>query len=377
MGAVPVLVALVLLVVAVAACTGPRGGRPAPAASPSTPPADLCAVVGKGMVDALVPYADRPLTTTYRYYTRAQASCDARTDRDAATSTAYAGLTVKLVRYGPADGTPAPGQAREAFDAGCRSGAVEVTGLGDRACGTGKLSEADRTASVQLDVLSGGDVVSVAYEASPSTKTRALAAARAAATNVLAGVGGAGARRLEAPAESPFEPAETIAPVPSPGALPAVAVVGPVWQSGDKVDLVRGGLPFPFRVPAAWDCDRDLPLVVDVDAALRCGAGGRRSAADLARVTVYVRGCGAPCTPDQVGRFDQDFLDSPVQYRAFDAGTRYAEFTEAGVYRLVLVRVFGDRHGRPTRHVAVLARAAPAQAADVQRVVNDIRTQTP
>lgn len=185
----------------------------------------------------------------------------------------------------------------------------------------------------------------------------------------------AGARPTAVPSLA-TDPFVSPSPIPSPPALkrvPPVRLVGPVFGANDTTQLVHPReLPFAFRVPASWDCGRGRILPGGVG--YSCDAAAKSG---VARVTLFVRRCRAVCTPAEYDRFGQDWMDAPLRYRERDATTRLVDVSGFGYYRLAVSHLFRDAARKLTWHVGVYARATPANTAVVQKVVNDIRSQTP
>lgn len=173
--------------------------------------------------------------------------------------------------------------------------------------------------------------------------------------------------------DNPFVSPSRIPPPPVLRRVPPVRLVGPLFGPKDTTQVVHPReLPFAYRVPASWDCGRGNILPGGVG--YFCDADTK---AGVARVTVFVRRCRAVCTRAERDRFGQDWMDAPVTYRERDATTQLADVSGAGYYRLAISHLFRDSAGKLTWHVGVFARATPAYTATVQKVVNDIRSQTP
>jgi hypothetical protein len=70
-------------------------------------------------------------------------------------------------------------------------------------------------------------------------------------------------------------------------------------------------------------------------------------------------------------------LSHPATYRVRDAATRFAEQTVGGRYVLAVNRVFAaPAGGQAGWQVLLEAEAQPADAAVIQKIVNDIWAQT-
>jgi hypothetical protein len=175
---------------------------------------------------------------------------------------------------------------------------------------------------------------------------------------------------------------------PSPESPPAalrddarpVSVVGPFWEAGEKTYTMNfRGVPFAFRTGKTWGClggtwehDDGKPIE---GLGWRCideRAGPKRPQIDL-----LIRRCERHCSAGEQARLDTDWLDDPVSYVRRDATTRYAERTRNGKYTLVVSHFFADKPGgRLGWQVALQAECRPIDQATVQKIVNDIRTQS-
>ncbi|GAA3394177.1 hypothetical protein GCM10020369_62560 [Cryptosporangium minutisporangium] len=190
----------------------------------------------------------------------------------------------------------------------------------------------------------------------------------------------------EAPSSSTPAASESVASAPSrnaqqrAGNLPElkqelqVVVVGAVFASGEQTRTEqRAGWPFAFRVPVGWMCDG--AQVVDgknSDGAV-CRPPGRAGTL----VEIGVRECDAPCDGAEQTLLTNDV---PGPLTRGDATTSYHESADAkyNEYRLVMSHFFGDGRGEPLRwQVVVVGTSPPSEQAELQKVTNDIRTQTP
>jgi hypothetical protein len=89
-----------------------------------------------------------------------------------------------------------------------------------------------------------------------------------------------------------------------------------------------------------------------------------------------VRHCPGPCTEEHRGETDRAVTQSPP-YRTRDAATRLAEHTVDGRYVLAVNHVFATSAGGVAEWLFVVeARARPEDAATVQKIVNDVHSQT-
>jgi hypothetical protein len=88
-----------------------------------------------------------------------------------------------------------------------------------------------------------------------------------------------------------------------------------------------------------------------------------------------VRPCPATCVENELVRLDRGWTDHPVSWRTHDSTTRFDESTQGDSYVLTMSRVF---RAADTKHyyVGIQASVPPQRAAEAQKVVNDIYTQT-
>lgn len=178
----------------------------------------------------------------------------------------------------------------------------------------------------------------------------------------------------------PFVGAETVVrPAPHRDS-PRRALVGPVYADGE----IAGGYemrlrnsPVTFVTPRSWGCLSATARVdgVEVDAAAwRCideKAGRSRPQLDI-----VLRHCPTSCTAADRAQLDQA-LEHRTRYTERDPATRLAEQSADGRYLLSLDRVFAVADGGPGQWLLVLqADARPADTGTVQKIVNDIYSQT-
>jgi hypothetical protein len=174
-------------------------------------------------------------------------------------------------------------------------------------------------------------------------------------------------------AGDPFVSPEPVVPSQPHREWPREALVGPVFEAGAGTREVKlDGLPFTFVVPRSWGC---LRATVPVNAAAwRCV--DEQAGQGRAQVDVAVRHCPGPCTGEQRAETDRAVTDLPID-RTRDAATRFGEHTVDGRYVLAVDRVFATSAGGAAEWLLVVeARARPEDAATVQKIVNDVYSQT-
>jgi hypothetical protein len=146
-------------------------------------------------------------------------------------------------------------------------------------------------------------------------------------------------------------------------------------------ELRLAGLPFPFRVPDGWQCVRSveeqdsvLYLCMDFEAVAQDPT--RTAASGLVEVVA----CDGPCDPDEWALL-RGLRSDDSGYVEVDAGTVVAE--DADPYRdtfrrIRMSRVYDPAGGaEPTLHVYAEFTAPVDQYAEVRKVVDDIRVNTP
>ncbi|WP_299037517.1 hypothetical protein [uncultured Pseudokineococcus sp.] len=195
-----------------------------------------------------------------------------------------------------------------------------------------------------------------------------------------------------APEPSPQPSPEPTAPrAPTPGdgepapgeegspLLLGPGVVGPSFGPGEDTEtLTLEDLPFSFRVPAGWSCERaDLPSpVVRYDCASPDGASGG---------AVQLQPCPVPCG-QQAWEALQDVLAPGATWFEVDPTTVAAEDSLPGredSYRLRMshLLVAGEREESDLAaldsHLYAEFWSPASDRGDVQGVVNDLRANTP
>ena len=154
---------------------------------------------------------------------------------------------------------------------------------------------------------------------------------------------------------------------------PRKSLAGPTFNEEDRTVDMKLGLPFTFTTPRTWSC---LAATVGLDAkAWRCidlNAGSERPQLDL-----VCRHCPGACTEAHRAEVNAQMKHQPPYPIANSSGTRFVEHTVDNRYMLTVDRVFASPPGGPADWVVVIqATARPADAASVQKIVNDIYSQT-
>jgi hypothetical protein len=136
------------------------------------------------------------------------------------------------------------------------------------------------------------------------------------------------------------------------------------------------GLGFSFRVPVGWSC---TPLSQAKGATWACGPDGQPDVGGV----VTVRPCSIPCDGPKKVRMRKAENAFGLPWVRADAHSAYAESAALASpsgprYALAAVRYWHSRPGGPLdRQVVVQMTAPPDRKAELQKVMNDIRTATP
>ncbi|MEV0900414.1 hypothetical protein [Actinoplanes sp. NPDC049802] len=159
---------------------------------------------------------------------------------------------------------------------------------------------------------------------------------------------------------------------------PARKVTGATFAAGDETYTMSfRGWPFAFRTPSSWGC---LGAKVDLAGAKAYVCVDEGNPGSGKRVVVMVRPCAAPCGQARMAQLDEELFTAATEPRRVDATTRFGQIKEnsEGRYVLVLSHFFADGGGTgtPRWQVGVAGTAPPKARADVQKVVNEILSQT-
>jgi hypothetical protein len=188
------------------------------------------------------------------------------------------------------------------------------------------------------------------------------------------------------PSTPPVEtPAATESPAPEPTDEPAgdptlrdvepVSLVGPTFDDDeDTYTMAFRGWPFAFRAPKDWSCANGVAssprIEGDVKACFSLAVEGG----------VVLWECRADCDEaEQQEKLDIWFADEPNQPVQWDDSPTYyveTEENDEGLYVINLVRFFGTGSGEPRWMVGVAFDSQPEGVEGMQKVVNDILSQT-
>jgi hypothetical protein len=229
-------------------------------------------------------------------------------------------------------------------------------------------------------VVLGSAAVAVIFSATQSGPTRLPAAAASTAPGpgpILASPSAAPPTTWAPSPTLTFPPLEVTRPSLRPA--PARRVVGPTFGPTDPTfTMAFPDWPFAFRTPKTWGCLRgrvaSLPDVTGWVCIDEQNPGKRQ------RVSVMLRPCPTICTPAQRQSMNGTFFNEPENVRRVgDERTSFAETRRdgEGFYAAAFSRFFGPP-GQPLKwQVGVTIKSPPETASDVQKILNDIYSQTP
>ena len=174
---------------------------------------------------------------------------------------------------------------------------------------------------------------------------------------------------------APAVPREPQRPLETSG--PGVA--GPSFVPDDDTREMRlAGLPFAFRVPVSWECERDEDVPEPV-VRYRCHDRSDPADEDPAGGVVEVVPCPPPCGAQAWETLRARYAPLPA-WRPVDAQTAVLEHvpaTRPGGYEIRMSRIFSSVPDRlPDTHVFVQMTGAAQDVETLQKVVNDIRANT-
>jgi len=178
-------------------------------------------------------------------------------------------------------------------------------------------------------------------------------------------------RTLPPPAPEPSSGKPALKPVP------ARTLVGPAYAAGeDTYTMAFTGWPFAFRTPRTWGCVAgrlDLPQAkawVCIDEA---------DPDNGQRMQIMLRPCPAPCGAAERARLTTEWFDPGAKARVHDERTSYVETPRdaKGRYTLDMSHFFAATPGGDLEwQVGIGAFTPPEAKADIQKMFNDVLTQT-
>lgn len=163
--------------------------------------------------------------------------------------------------------------------------------------------------------------------------------------------------------------------------LPARTLVGPTYAAGEPTfTMAFTGWPFAFRTPGTWGC---MGGRVDLPDAKAWVCLDEQNPRNGQRVNVILRPCPGACGRAERARLSREWFATATTAAATttsDGRTSYiqTEHDSKGRYVLDVSHFFGTSAGAAPRwQVGVAGIAPPADRAIVQKVINDMLTQTP
>jgi hypothetical protein len=166
---------------------------------------------------------------------------------------------------------------------------------------------------------------------------------------------------------------------------PEGLVAGPTYGKDEPTFLMDlADLPFEFRVPATWGClrsdapDPDVVRWVCMDES-QIFSG---TSLDSASGVIEVRPCPDGCGPTQWAAIRDQLPARPVPWQVIDETTMYRRSTTGSGDRtrvtMSMSHVFAA-HGSGTldTHVSVELSGLAVDERSMQKIVNDIRAETP
>lgn len=185
---------------------------------------------------------------------------------------------------------------------------------------------------------------------------------------------------FDRPTSDPFSaPSATeTAPANKPTlrAVPARTLVGPVFSASDKTYTMDfPEWPFAFRTPGSWGCLRGNVDLPGAKAYVCIDEGNPRSGQ---RFQIMLRPCPAPCGSAEQKMLSTEWFDKGAKAKTFDRRTSYVETPKdaKGRYLLDMSHFFAPAGGVPTWQVGIGAFTPPGAKGDIQKIFNDVLTQT-
>lgn len=182
------------------------------------------------------------------------------------------------------------------------------------------------------------------------------------------------------PLPTPVDPLPTGFVPDRPGAgkptlreAPARSLVGPTFSAGeDTYTMDFTGWPFAFRTPGSWGCVAGKVPLPDAKAWVCIDEGDPGNGQ---RLQVMLRPC-EPCGAADQKKLTTAWFDKGAKGRVHDARTSYVETPRdaKGRYTLDMSHFFPA--DAPKWQVGVGAFSPPAAKADIQKIFNDVLTQT-
>ncbi|MGY0466246.1 NACHT domain-containing protein [Kitasatospora sp. cg17-2] len=157
--------------------------------------------------------------------------------------------------------------------------------------------------------------------------------------------------------------------------FPPQTVAGATWSPADPSYLwAFDALPFVMRAPSGMDCVQERRTGPDVTR-IHCGHDRRGGSGSHFALVVELRPCGTRCTRQDLAALAATPAWSGLgPWTWHDAWALRSESADGPAYRLNLLRAFAN--GGASYLVGVRGTVSPGRAATLQKVVNDVYTQT-
>ncbi len=156
-----------------------------------------------------------------------------------------------------------------------------------------------------------------------------------------------------------------------------VVLVGPTFTVDEPTyTMAFRGWPFAFRTPASWGCARQPYNAMPRVESWVCKDEETHIADQF--LLVILRNCPNGCDQQEQQEMNEEWLSQPESARQFDEVTAYVEIHINDLYYIDLGRFFAEEPGGPLLwQVGVFVSSPQGSRETVQKIVNDILTQTP
>lgn len=189
-------------------------------------------------------------------------------------------------------------------------------------------------------------------------------------------------------------PAETAGATPTPTKSPlpsttptirddveTTSIVGPTWQNEDKTQLLDlRGWPFAFRLPEGWSCLTATAEGLPDANAWACVK--TEGTSHQQKFNLMLRRCPTGCIATEQATMNEEWFedDEEAVAKKADATTTYAEIPKnsGGFYVVSASHFLADKPGGTlTYQVGVWFQSPDKYKEEMQKALNDVRTQAP
>jgi hypothetical protein len=167
---------------------------------------------------------------------------------------------------------------------------------------------------------------------------------------------------------------------PSLRQVPERSVVGPTFGPTEETfTMAFEGWPFAFRTPKSWGCMKgNISNIPDAKAWVCID---EQHPEKKQKANVMFRVCPTTCTPAERDTMNKAWFDEPAKARQGGDDRTFLVETQRntdGFYTVDFSRFFGPQPGQPLKwQVGVFVKSPPESAGDVQKILNDVFSQTP